>query len=87
MSTTIEVQLTLPDDLAQEVKAGGFLEPGFLTALLREEARKRRIDGLFEAADSLAELAEPPMTAAEIEAEIDAVRKKRQQGRLGARRR
>ncbi len=87
MTTTIELRLTLPDDLAREAEAGGLLEPGFLTALLREEARKRRVDGLFKAADSLAELVEPPMSAAEIEDEIDAVRKEKRQGRSDARRR
>ena len=65
MATTIELHLTLPDDLAQEAKAGGLLEPGFLTGLLREEARKRRIDRLFKAADRLAELGEPTMNADE----------------------
>jgi hypothetical protein len=81
MTTTIELQLILPDDLAREAKASGLLEPGFLTALLREEARKRRIEGLFQAADRLAALDEPPLSAAEIEAEIDAVRKENRLGR------
>ncbi len=81
MATTVELHLTLPDDLAQEVEAGGLLEPGFLTGLLREAARKRRIDRLFKAADSLAGDTAPPMSAVEIEAEIAAVRKKKRQGR------
>ncbi len=84
MATTIELHLTLPDDLAQEAKAWGLLEPGFLTGLLREEARKRRVDRLFKAADSLAELPEPSMTEAEVSAEIEAARKERRSLRFNA---
>jgi len=84
MATTIKLHLTLPDDLAQEAKVWGLLEPGFLRGLLREEVRKRRIDRLFKAADSLAELPEPPMTAAEVSAEIEGVRKGRRPVRAHA---
>jgi hypothetical protein len=84
MATTIELRLTLPDDLAQEAEAGGLLEPGFLAGLLRAEARKYRIGRLFKAADSLAGLPDPAMSTADVEAEIDAVRRENRKGRSDA---
>ncbi|MBD0340358.1 MAG: hypothetical protein ICV61_05515, partial [Microcoleus sp. Co-bin12] len=46
-------------------------------ALLREEIRRRRVNQLFEAADRLANLDVPPLTEAEVEAEIEAARRSR----------
>ena len=47
----LEVRLRLPDSVAREAEASGLLEPDSLESLLREELRRRRIDGLFAAAD------------------------------------
>jgi len=44
MAKTIQLRLSLPDDLAREVEASGLLEPRSLTELLRNEARKRRLE-------------------------------------------
>ena len=74
---TIEFKFALPDDVAQEAQALGLLKPEILERLLREEIRRRRVGELFQAADQLAAVAEPPLTAAEVEAEIDAARTER----------
>ncbi len=71
-----EVVLTLPENLVQEAKANGLLNPTFIASLLREELRRRRINKLFTAADRLADL-DDPIEEAEITAEIAAVRKER----------
>lgn len=71
-----EIILTLPDNLAQEAEANGLLKPESITALLRAEMRRRRVNRLFAAADRLADLAQP-LTEAEIEAEITAARQAR----------
>jgi len=78
-NSTIElnVKLTLPDSVVQEAKAVGLLAPGSLEALLRNELRRRREDRLFAAADRLAALPVPPLTEAEVESEIQAVRAQR----------
>ena len=74
---TVEVTLTLPEPLAREADAAGLLKPSNLEALLRDAIRRRRVDHLFQAADHLAALGDPPLTSAEVEAEIQAVRKER----------
>ncbi|MEW6359703.1 MAG: hypothetical protein AB1696_25420 [Planctomycetota bacterium] len=69
------VKLVLPDALAQEAEAIGLLKPRAMEVLLRQELRRRRVNRLFRAADRLAGLDMPPLTATEIEAEIRAVRR------------
>ncbi len=73
MSTIV---LTLPDNLAQEAEANGLLRPESMAALLCAEIRRRQVNRLFAAADRLADVGQP-LTEAEIEAEIVAVRKAR----------
>ena len=77
---TLELTLQLPDQLAREAEATGLLKPEAIELLLREEIRRRQADGLFEAADRLASLDLPPLTGAEVEAEIEAVRRERRGG-------
>lgn len=83
MST--ELKLTLPDGLAREAEASGLLTPEAIEALLREEIRRRRVNRLFDAADRLAGLDIPPLTEAEVEAEIEAVRRSRRDSDAGSR--
>ena len=45
--------------------------------LLRQELRRRRISGLFKAADKLSNLSAITLTDVEVEAEIQAARKSR----------
>jgi hypothetical protein len=71
----VELTLTLPDSLAREAQANGLLSPQGLEALLREEVQRRRVTQLFAAADRLATL--PPLTEAEVEAEVQAARVER----------
>lgn len=68
------VQITLPDQLAQEAQRAGLLAPESIERMLREQLRAERIDRLKAARQKLA--AEPiePMTSEEIQAEIDAYR-------------
>ena len=69
--TTLEIKLTLPDSLAQEVTRMGLLEPDSLQALLREAVRSRRIARLTEARQRIAAAGIPPLTMEEIQAEIE----------------
>jgi hypothetical protein len=71
----VEVNLILPDSLAHEAEANGLLTPESFETLLREEIRRRRVSQFFEAADRLVALDTPPMTEAEIEAQIQSARK------------
>lgn len=72
-----KVQVELPDTLATEAKAAGLLTSETIERLLREAVRSKAVDELFEMADRLAAANIPPMTMAEIQAEVDAVRKAR----------
>ena len=70
------IQIDLPEATAQAAREAGLLTPQALEQLLREAMRKRQVNRLFAAMDKLAAL-EPPMTEAEIDAEIDAARAER----------
>jgi hypothetical protein len=76
---SVELKLNLPDSLAREAEAKGLLTPEAIESLLREEVRRRRVEQLFEAADRLAASGDPPLTDAEVEAEIQAARRNRRQ--------
>ena len=80
---TQELKLTLPDGLAKEAEAMGLLKPEALERLLREELGRRRAGQLLEAADRLAALDLPPLTEAEVEAEIQAARREKRGPRAG----
>ena len=82
-STQIEIKLSLPNSVAREAEASGLLKPESLEALLREELRRRRIEGLFEAADRLATVSLPPLTETEVEAEIHAARSRQRVSHAG----
>jgi len=74
--SSVEIKLNLPDKLAREAETNGLLKPEAIESLLREEIRRRRVDGLFEAADRLA-ASDAPLTETEVEAEIAALREAR----------
>lgn len=74
--STLEFKLVLPESLAREAEGSGLLTPESIEALLRAEIRRRRVNKFFVAADRLAAL-KTPLTEAEIEAEIAAVRQSR----------
>ncbi len=81
----LELTLTLPDTLAREAEARGLLTAEALAALIRAEVQRRRVEQLFAAADQLAALPTPPLTEAEVEAEIQAVRSERRAARANSR--
>ena len=68
------VQITLPDQLAQEAQRAGLLAPESIERMRRERLRAESIERLKAARQKLA--AEPiePMTPVEIQTEIDAYR-------------
>ena len=72
---TVNFNLSLPEKLRREAEKAGLLTPKAMERLLREEIRRRRVEGLFAAADKLAGLDMPPLSDAEIEAEIRAARR------------
>ena len=74
--SSLEFKLNLPDNLAREAEANGLLTPEAIESLLRAEIHRRRVNKLFDAADRLAAL-DTPLTEAEVEAEIAAVRQAR----------
>lgn len=75
--TTLTIDL--PDNLAQEARDAGLLNPEAIETMLRENLRKRGVDELFAAADKLAAANFPPMTMEEIQQEVNAVRAERRQ--------
>lgn len=83
--TQLELKIALPDSLAQEAQAAGLLTPQAIERLLREEVRRHRVQELFEAADRLARLEQPPLTESEVEAEIMAVRSQKRAPRASSR--
>lgn len=74
-SPRTEIRVSLPEDVVREAEAGGLLRSEELEVLLRAELRRRRVDRLFDAADRLADLPEPPMTEAELQDEVAAARR------------
>jgi hypothetical protein len=76
--TRLDIQLEVPDSLARKARQAGLLSPERLESLLREALRKQASERLFAAMDRMAAADEPaPMTAEEIQAEIEAARRER----------
>jgi hypothetical protein len=72
------VQITLPDQLAQEAAEAGFLEPKAFADLLRKQLRAKAAGELFAAMDKMNAVDDPPyMSAEEIAEEIAAIRMER----------
>lgn len=76
---SIRLTIELPDALARDTQKPGLLSSRSIADLLSAELKRRRIDRFFEIADQLANQGEPIMSAAEIEAEIEAARAERRQ--------
>jgi hypothetical protein len=72
------VQITLPDQLAQEAQRAGLLSQPVLERLLREQLQAQRQDGFFAALGRMAQVAEPSaMSPEEVAGEIRAMREAR----------
>lgn len=80
--TTLTIDL--PDTLAKEAQDAGLLDANAIEAMLRENLRRRAVDGLFNAADKLAAANFPPLTMEEIQQEVNAVRAQRKPRAPGA---
>ena len=70
--TTVEI--TLPDQLAEEAKRAGLLAPDAIERMVREAIRRRALAELEQAMDRMAAAAGPTMTPEEIQEEIRAAR-------------
>ena len=69
------VQITLPDQLAQEAQQAGLLSQPVIEKLLREQLRAKREDELFAAIERMAQVAEPAtMSPEEVAEELRAMR-------------
>lgn len=75
------VQITLPDQLAQEAQRAGLLSTAKLERWLREQLGAQRVDGLFAAMDRMAAVDEPAvMSPEEVTQELAAMRAERRTG-------
>jgi len=68
------VQITLPDDLAQDLAEAGLLDPSVVEAILRDRLRATRIADFAKLRAVLRTNPIEPMTNEEINAEIEAYR-------------
>lgn len=80
--TTITIEL--PDELAEDARSQGLLAAAAIEAMIRETLRRRAAKELLEAADKLAAAEFPPLTLAEIQEEVNAVRAARRRRETGA---
>lgn len=78
------VQITLPDQLAQEAQRAGLLSPARLEKWLRDQLKDQLVDELFSAMDRMAGVNEPTvMSPEEVAHEIAAMRAERRAGTAG----
>lgn len=71
--TTVEI--TLPDQLAQEAKQAGLLSQTAMEKLLREQLQVKRLDELFASVGRMTQVIDPPaMSPEEVAEEIRAMR-------------
>ncbi len=78
----ITLTLNLPQDLVDQAKSAGLLTEEQIERWLTDELdRQRKLDRFFGKLDRLAEI-EPAMTEDEINAEIEAYRREKQQRKL-----
>ena len=77
-TTMTTVQITLPDQLAQEAQRAGLLSSARLERWLRDQLKMQRVDDLFAAMDRIAAVDEPAvMSPEEVAQEIAAMRAER----------
>jgi hypothetical protein len=73
--TTLQIQLTLPDQLAQDAQRAGLLSPAVIEQFLLEKLKARKADELFSAMDRMAAIDEPAyMSPEEIASELASLR-------------
>jgi len=69
-----DLLIRLPDELAQRARSAGLLSDGAIQELLEDAMRRRAGRRLLEVADRIQAAGIPPMSLAEIDAEVKAVR-------------
>lgn len=70
-----KVEISIPDELAEEARLAGLLSSPRLEEWLREQVRLRKIDELFSAMDRMAAIPDPaPMSPEEVAVELAAMR-------------
>lgn len=73
-----KIQISLPDQLAEEAQRAGLLSSARLEQWLREQLRTQRIDELFAAMDRMTRVTSPAaMSPEEVSQEIAAMRAER----------
>ncbi len=72
--TSINLTLDLPDSLAREAEAAGLLSPRGVAQLLRDEVRRKAAERLLAGAARASAAGSKPMSMAELQREVDAVR-------------
>lgn len=78
--TTVEI--TLPDELAQDAQRAGLLTPARLERWLRDQLSAQQKDEFFAALDRMAAVERPPvMSPEEVAGEIAAMRAARRANR------
>ncbi|HEX6374347.1 MAG TPA: hypothetical protein VFZ91_01370 [Allosphingosinicella sp.] len=75
-----KIDLELPDSLAREAEAAGLLSSRAVARLLREEMRRAAARRLLEGAARATAAGSAPLSMAEIQREVNAVRKARRSG-------
>ena len=75
--TTLEIKLSLPDQIADDARAAGLLTPKAIEVLIAEALRKKAFDELLSVADRVEAAGVVPMGMEEINAEIEAYRAER----------
>lgn len=73
--TSIDLKLELPDKLAREAEAAGLLTPSALKRLLRDGLRREAMRRITEGAERVRKAGIKPLSLAEIQREVDKVRK------------
>ena len=72
------VQITLPDQLAQEAQRAGLLSPDSIERILRAQLKTQHVNELFQAINQMATVNEPAiMSPEEVAEEIRAMRAER----------
>ncbi len=76
--TRLNLELELPDQLAEQARREGLLSPVVVQRLIEEAIRRLAGQRFLKTLDRLATV-EPRLTPEEIQAEIDAARRERRQ--------
>ncbi len=75
--TMVELKLSLSDKLMHEASNAGLLTPEAITGLLEDALKRRAARTLLAGAERATLAGSEPMSMAEIQAEVDAVRRVR----------